>query len=136
MAARLQERMTAMGYRKQADLARDADVNAQTLGSYYLGDRGMRLQNARKIAKVLNTTAEWLMFGEGEPAIAEFNSKTSQAQVAPAKTQIRAFSIIDVPYLEKIQRGEFFEWPKMATLEDAGLLLGQDYTHLLSRRLP
>ena len=102
MAARLQERAEAAGYRKQAELARDADINAQTLGSYWLGDRGMTYDRAKKLAEVLKTTVEYLLHGEGPASVEEVNSKTSQAQVSPAKTLIRLFSVLDVSYLEKI----------------------------------
>lgn len=130
-AERLQERAWAAGYRKQATLARDAGINAQTLGSYWLGDRGMTYDRAKELARVLKTTVEYLLHGEGPASVECNDTNLSQAEGATATTlQIRTFSTTDVSSFVKIREGEPFPWKRMITLDNAGLVLGKDYAQL------
>ncbi len=46
-----------------ADLARKLDVSQPTVHAWVTGLHGMRLTNARRVAKVLGVQASWLMFG-------------------------------------------------------------------------
>ncbi len=46
-----------------ADLARKLDVSQPTVHAWVTGLHGMRLANARRVAKVVGVQASWLMFG-------------------------------------------------------------------------
>ncbi len=46
-----------------ADLARKLDVSQPTVHAWVTGLHGMRLTNARRVAKVVGVQASWLMFG-------------------------------------------------------------------------
>ncbi len=46
-----------------ADLARKLDVSQPTVHAWVTGLHGMRYANARRVAKALNVTPSWLMFG-------------------------------------------------------------------------
>lgn len=102
-AERLKERANAAGYKKQADLARDAGINAQTLGSYWHGEHGMSGENAIRLAKVLVTTVDYLLLGQGPAFVRGAGTNVSKGDGATATTlKISFFSTIDVSCLVKI----------------------------------
>ena len=61
-ATRLKKMLKERGM-TAADLARKLDVSQPTVHAWVTGLHGMRLNNARRVAKVIGVQASWLMFG-------------------------------------------------------------------------
>lgn len=61
-ATRLKKMLKERGM-TAADLARKLDVSQPTVHAWVTGLHGMRLNNARRVAKVVGVQASWLMFG-------------------------------------------------------------------------
>ena len=66
-ATRLKKMLKERGM-TAADLARKLDVSQPTVHAWVTGLHGMRLNNARRVAKVVGVQASWLMFGSDASA--------------------------------------------------------------------
>ncbi len=92
----------------QTELAAAAGVSAGTIGNIESGTRGIE-KSARRLAKTLNVSAEWLATGEGEMLPSHEGRVDGNVEDAPALRKSKGVPVIgevqggDDGYLDELQ---------------------------------
>jgi hypothetical protein len=87
---RLQIARRNAGFENATDAARAFAWNENTYRSHENGERGLRLPIAERYAKAFNTSAAWLLTGEGESEV-----RPEPKNVVPLVGRIGAGAVID-----------------------------------------
>lgn len=92
---RLRQRRTALGMSVE-DLAVKAGMAPSTVRAHENGQNGIRLPAARKYARALSTTPEWIMFEAGGSEAAA-NDAMPAARLVPILGQVQAGAYLEIP---------------------------------------
>ena len=97
---RLAAARRAAGYDNATDAARACGWNENTYRSHENGERGLRLAVAERYARAFNTSAAWLLTGEGEAEAA-----SARRNVVRLAGRIGAGAVIDADFEQEPAEG-------------------------------
>lgn len=92
---RLRQRRTALGLTVE-QLAVKAGMAPSTVRAHENGQNGIRMPAAKKYARALSTTPEWLMFEAGTSETVA-NDAMPNARMVPVLGQVQAGAYLDIP---------------------------------------